>query len=147
MVAWHNDATDQPAMPNEELKNNPFTKEGETAEIALVYHNGKYYYFVNSTLAHIVTESDTGAKQLGFFCERNITYTDWSYSTEKQDVSEFIGGNTVTATDFEVQVNGIAATDNKVLLGDQVTVSMSVAAGQSVSILVDGKAVETNIAD
>ena len=82
MVAWHS-TTDQPAISNNDLKTNPFTQTGETADIALVYSNGKYYFFINGTLCNTVEEDNgTESVRLALFCEKQITYTDWGYSTD-----------------------------------------------------------------
>lgn len=127
------------------IETNPFVNG--SAEIALVYNHGTYYFFAGDTLLFSESGYDAANGKVGLFCERNITYTDWSYSAERDDASSFIGGKTVTATGMKIAVNGTAVTNGAALLGDKVTVSVSVAAGQNVSILVDGKAIETNIAD
>lgn len=126
------------------IETSPFV-DGST-EIALIYNNGNYYFFVGGQM--LFSESGYGEPigKVGLFCERNITYTDWSYSAETNDISAMIG-KTVQASDMKITVNGVAVTNGKVLLGDSVTVSIAVSDGQSVSILVDGKAVETTIAD
>lgn len=117
-----------------------------SAEIMLVYNGGTYYFFVNGVQVFSESGYDTPSGGVGLFCERNITYTDWQYSAAYNDVNSVIG-KTLTASGFEVSVNGTLTTNSSVLLGDAVTVSMAVTSGQTVSILVDGLAVETKIAD
>lgn len=136
------------------LKDNQAKLQGDV-RLTLVSNHSEYYLFIGNEMVFSVTGDDAdkvtralgdGNISVGFYCEHNVTFADWSFVTDYDEICGYIG-KTLTASNFEVQVNGVAATDNKVLLGDSVTVSMSVAAGQSVSILVDGKTVETNIAD
>lgn len=136
------------------LKDNQAKLQGDV-RLTLVSNRSEYFLFIGDELVLAVTGDDAskvtralgdGNISAGFYCEHNVTFADWSFATDYDEMYGYIG-KTLTATDFEVQINGVAATDNKVLLGDSVTVLKSVAAGQNVSILVDGKAVETNIAD
>ena len=136
------------------LRDNQAKLQGDV-KLTLVSNRSEYYLFIGEEMVLAVTGDDAskvtralgeGNISVGFYCEHNVMFADWSFASDYDEMYGYIG-KTLTATDFEVQVNGVAATDNKVLLGDSVTVSMSVSAGQSVSILVDGKAVETNIAD
>lgn len=136
------------------LKDNQAKLQGDV-RLTLVSNRSEYFLFIGDELVLAVTGDDAskvtralgdGNISVGFYCEHNVTFADWSFATDYDEMYGYIG-KTLTATDFEVQINGVAATDNKVLLGDSVTVLKSVAAGQNVSILVDGKAVETNIAD
>ena len=146
MVAWHNSTVDQPAMPNDALKTNPFMQAGETANLALAYSNGTYYFYINGTLCHTVREADDGARQLGLFCEQpGVVYTDWRYTTDFETLYGLIGA-TVTGEGITVKVNGEARANGKVLLGEEVVVSVAVETDNS-TILVNGEAVQTKVAE
>lgn len=145
MVAWHS-ATDQPAMPNDEFKTNPFTQDGNTANLALVYSGGKYYFFINNVLCHTVTEADEGARQLGLFCEQaGVVYADWGYTTDFDTLYGYIG-TTVTGEGVTVKVGDDTRSDGKVLMGEEVTVSVSVTDPNS-KLTVNGEAVQTSITE
>ena len=145
MVAWHS-ATDQPAMPNDEFKTNPFTQDGNTANLALVYSGGKYYFFINNVLCHTVTEADDGARQLGLFCEQaGVVYADWGYTTDFDTLYGYIG-TTVTGEGVTVKVGDDTRSDGKVLMGEEVTVSVNVTDPNS-KLTVNGEAVQTSITE
>lgn len=117
-----------------------------SAEIMLVYNGGSYYFYAGGKLIFSESGYDAPSGRVGLFCERNITYTDWSYTADYDEIYNVIG-KTITARDMDVTVNGNHVTNDKVMLGDSVTVSVSVASGEKVSIMLDGVAVQTVIED
>ena len=108
MLVWRNLGGDQDYycakaydFPDN-LKANPFTGKDDTLELALVYWNGSYYFYANDALMFVLDENeeiqnghsvasilDTSDVQLGLFAERQITFTDWSYSTDHADVVQY----------------------------------------------------------
>lgn len=139
-------------------ENTPWVKENQdvlrhNAYMAVVHKNGGYYVFINNTLVLSLTGSDatvidneikTDNLQVGVYAEFEVTYAEWGYSTDGDEISALVGRK-ITAADMTVTVNGEFVTDGNVMLGDRVTVSMMVTDGETVSFLVDGKVVETNI--
>ena len=139
----------------------PFGEDGtKEFKLELVYHNGVYFVFFNGELAAKYNENDkvlaagetiaaqvgTGDRKLGVYAERQIIYTDWGYSAATDDLNKYLSAN-VTANGMKLTVNGKEVTNGSVLLGDDVTVSVDVSAGQDVSILVDGQAQNIIIAN
>ena len=124
----------------------PFTN-AEACNIALVYSGGTYFFFVNSELAYTVNGYNAPSGKVGLFCEQNRTFTDWSYLEETTEIAKYIGATITLPGEMTATVNGEEITNGKVLLGDTVTVSVVVAAGNEVSILVDGQAQDTTIAN
>ena len=130
-----------------ELPNDMKNPSGETVNIALAYNGGTYYFFVNKTLAYTVTGYDAPSGKVGLGGTHiGVTFTDWDYSTDATELREYIGAS-VTAENFTVKVGDTAVTNGKVLLGDVVTVSMSITEGQNIGLMLDGNAVRAESAD
>ena len=130
-----------------ELPNDIKNPSGETVNIALAYNGGNYYFFVNGTLAYTVTDYAAPSGKVGLGGTHiGVTFTDWGYSTDATELREHIGA-TVTAEGFTVKVGNTAVTNGEVLLGDRVTVSMPITAGQNIGLLLDGNAVSAESAD
>lgn len=146
IVSWNKTSTDQPALP-EGLRGNPFTEAGDTMNIALVYNGGTYYFFVGDTIVHTVKEDNGNATMnVGLFCEQNVSYTDWGYSAELSEVGKYIGF-TLTSKNAVLTVDGEEISEGKAMLGDVVTVIVDVESGTTVSIMLDGNAIATEIKD
>ena len=115
MVVWRN-IWDNPLycarvfdFPTEELKANPFTCTDDTLKLSLVYSGSKYSVYVNGTLVFEVDENEvinenghtvasilgSGNVRLGLFAERQITFTDYSFSsTQSSDLTyRSLGGD------------------------------------------------------
>ena len=130
-----------------ELPNDIKNPSGETVNIALAYNGGNYYFFVNGTLAYTVADYAAPSGKVGLGGTHiGVTFTDWGYSTDATELREHIGA-TVTAEGFTVKVGNTAVTNGEVLLGDRVTVSMPITAGQNIGLLLDGNAVSAESAD
>lgn len=166
-LIWH-DVYDNPESPyyvrvvnfdDNALKTNPFTGKNNTAKLRLVYTGKVYYFYVNDTLIFRIDEDEAiqageshtiastlgeGEVRLGLFAERQITFTDWNVSETYDDIWDLLGG-TVTATGFELAVGDKTVIDGKVLLGDEVTVS--VAAQSNGTFMLDGNMIATQVVD
>ena len=150
MVAWHNTAADQPEIGKAEYASDPFTKTGNTAELALIYKDGAYYFMINGEIFHTVTEADNEQVQLGLYCEQQqeiekIAFTAWDYSAEQSAYAKYLEKTLTLSGGITASVNGQTVTNGKVLLGDTVTVSLDVAEGQSGTFSVDGNQITTII--
>ena len=150
MVAWHNTATDQPEIGKAEYASDPFTKTGNTAELALIYKDGAYYFMINGEIFHTVTEADNEQVQLGLYCEQQqeiekITFTAWDYSAEQSAYAKYLEKTLTLSGGITASVNGQAVTNGKVLLGDTVTVSLDVAEGQSGTFSLGNTQIDTAV--
>ncbi len=166
-LIWH-DVYDNPDSPyyvrvvnfdDNSLKTNPFTGVDGTAKLRLIYTGNVYYFYVNDTLIYSIGQDEAiqagdthsiantlgaGKINLGLFAERQITFTNWSVSDSYDDIWNVLG-KTVTAEGFDLAVDGKRVADGKVLLGDEVTVSL---AGQTNgTFMVDGKMIATQATD
>ena len=86
--------------------------------------------------------------KVGLCASHAITFTDWGYSTDGTAISDLIGA-TVTANGegITLKVGDTPITDGKVLLGDEVTVSITEQSGKQYTVYVDGTVVKTVIED
>ncbi len=139
--------------------NKPFGADDKgDMKLALVYHNGYYFVYVNDALVLTVDENmklsdeisikdslGTGDVKLGLFAERKITFVNWNHSVEKADIAKYIGRKITVQEGMTVSVNGETRGDGTVYLRETVTVSMPINQGEELSFLVDGGAVETTI--
>ena len=115
MVVWRN-IWDSPLFcarvfdfPTEELKANPFTGADGTLKLSLVYSGSNYSVYVNGTRMFNLDENEvinenshtvasilgSGNVRLGLFAERQITFTDYSFSsTQSSDLTHgSLGGD------------------------------------------------------
>ena len=150
MVAWHNTATDQPEIGKAEYASDPFTKTGNTAELALIYKDGAYYFMINGEIFHTVTEADNEQVQLGLYCEQQqeiekIAFTAWDYSAEQSAYAKYLEKTLTLSGGITASVNGQTVTNGKVLLGDTVTVSLDVAEGQSGTFSLGNTQIDTTV--
>lgn len=125
-------------------------EDNKPIELALAYNNGNYYLFVNNT--HVLTVAvyesyPAPSGKVGLCASHEKTFADWVYSSDFDELHARIGATLMVPTDFTVKVGDTAVTNGKVLLGDVVTVSMSITEGQNIGLLLDGNAVSAVSAD
>ena len=139
--------------------NKPFGADDKgDMKLALVYHSGYYFAYVNDALVLTVDENmklsgeisikdslGTGDVKLGLFAERKITFVNWNHSVEKADIARYIGRKITVEEGMTVSVNDETRGDGTVYLRETVTVSMPINQGEELYFLVDGGAVETTI--
>ncbi|MDE5897529.1 MAG: hypothetical protein K2H43_06930, partial [Clostridia bacterium] len=164
-LIWHDDWVNNYYVKvvdfkDEDLKQNPFTGEGGTAKLRLVYSGSIYYFYVNDNLifeidqderiqsdnpATVASTLGSGDVSLGLFAERQITFTQWNTSSAYDDVFNAIG-KTVTAEEgFKLTVNGKAVENGRVLLGDVVTVTATTEG--NFTFLLNGEMIATDVKD
>ena len=114
------------------------TLNGDTANLALAYNGGTYYFFINNTLAYTVTGYDAPSSKVGLCASHDVTFTDWGYTTAADTLSGLIGAKVTADSGITLKVGEKTITDGNVLLGDEVTVSVNAASGEKYSIAVDG---------
>ena len=72
-------------ISDSEIASKPFG-EGDavsSVRLALVRKGNNYYLFVNDVLVYTANNpGGTNVNSVGLFCEQQITYTDWGYSTD-----------------------------------------------------------------
>ena len=125
-------------------------EDNKPIELALAYNNGNYYLFVNNTHVLTVAVSESypaPSGKVGLCASHEKTFADWVYSSDFDELHARIGATLTVPTDFTVKVGDTAVTNGKVLLGDVVTVSMPITAGQNIGLLLDGNAVSAESAD
>ena len=117
-------------------------------KLSLVYNGGKIYFFANDTFVQEITglTFDEGNLQFGLYFDQDVAASDWGYSTKREDAEDMIGATLSLASGITATVNGQPYTDgNKVLLGDEIELSMSVAAGQKGTFLLGETSLATEI--
>lgn len=119
-------------------------------KLSLVYNGGKIYFFANDTFVQEITglTFDEGNLQFGLYFDQDVAASDWGYSTKREDVEDVIGATLSLASGITATVNGQPYTDgNKVLLGDEIELSMNVAEGQKGTFLLGETPLTTAIKD
>ena len=164
-LIWHDDYVNDYYVKvvnfeDENLRQNPFTGEGDTAKLRLVYSGRFYYFYVNDSLIFKIDQDDriqgdnpatvastlsSGDVSLGLFAERQITFTQWNTSSAYDDVFNVIGKTVTAESGFELTVNGNAVENGKVLLGDEVTVTATTEG--NFTFLLDGEMIATTVKD
>ncbi len=164
-LIWHDDWVNNYYVKvfdfkDEDLKKNPFTGEGDTAKLRLVYSGSIYYFYVNDNLifeidqderiqgdnpATVASTLGSGDVSLGLFAERQITFTQWNTSSAYDDVYEVIGKTVTAESGFELTVNGKSVENGKVLLGDEVTVTATTEG--NFTFLLNGEMIATEVKD
>ncbi|MDE6373485.1 MAG: carboxypeptidase-like regulatory domain-containing protein, partial [Clostridia bacterium] len=129
---------------------NPFVNG--SMNVKLLYANSTYYFYVNNVLVYSNSEISAGDNvRVGLFSERQITFTDWSYTEGREVAQSFIGKELTVDAEMDVKVNGesVTVTQGKiaVLLGDEITVSITPQQGQTLSVMVDGNGIVTETID
>lgn len=145
-------------IPDSSLTQNIFTNNGKAA-LELVYNNGRYYFFVGGKMALDCDENTVygggsikdavgngGKVKLGLFAERQITFVDWSDSSERSALEQAIGATVNIQSGLTVTVGGVNVSNGgKILLGDTVKITKNVGVGNKISVKVNGTVVSTTI--
>ncbi len=139
------------------IEGNPF--ESGSAALKLVYYNGYYFVYLNGEFFDMISENvastrpdgdgtlaetiGSGTRKFGLTSEHGTEFVTWDYSTDESAIKALLKAEITTPADATLMVDGKIVTDGRVMLGDTVEFKISVQEQASVTVMVDGNAVES----
>ena len=139
------------------IEGNPF--ESGSATLKLVSYNCYYFVYLNGEFFDMISENvastrpdgsgtlaetlGSGARKFGLTSEHGTEFVAWDYFTDESAIKALLEAEITAPAHATVTVDGKPVTDGKVMLGDTVEIKIPVQEQVSLTVMVDGSAVES----